>query len=151
MSYWSASHYLLVCGGPTWICQRGVTCTTNIIFRTCFSPRPPDFYFPEYSVGDSWCRLILPFLNPWLISLMPYLSHLEASEPFQLEPGSEHTWYPWCTIYMRWGYYCTSSDSCPSLVLMWNACNLPTNSSWSPCSLWRVGMMMWSRDLIFVS
>ena len=147
----SAFHDLLVCGLLTGILQKSVPCATNIISYPWFCFPPPFLDLPTSREGDTWYRLVLPLLTLFWVSMMPYLSHLQASDPLQLKPVSENPWGPWRTTSLRWGWYCTSSGPWTLPVLLWTIFPPPTHSSWYPCSTWRVGMMRWSRGLIVAS
>ena len=61
----------------------------------------PVLSLTESRIGYTWCRMDLPLLTPWWVSLVTYLIHLHASGPLQIDPGSDHTWDPCWTASLR--------------------------------------------------
>ena len=101
--------------------------------------------FTASRVGGPWCKLALPLLNTFCTSLMISLSCLQAFDPLELRPGYKHPWDTLWTTYLKLGGYYTSSGLLPSPVLLWTPFPYPTESSWSTCSPWSMGMMIRSR------
>ena len=90
------SRGIMDCGGPTGICQRGVTYTTNIIFHLWFYLSLRILALPSSMVVGTWCRLDISEWNLcwtcWIYEII-FWSNLIYFGPLLLNLGSDHTCY----------------------------------------------------------